>query len=68
MSTEAAARKTAPTKKNKIKLFGKEYQTNEVVVGILFISNIRIKKPQNPGVILIVAVIALLLAHMFHLL
>ncbi|MBQ8305185.1 MAG: CDP-alcohol phosphatidyltransferase family protein [Blautia sp.] len=39
-----------------------------LIVGILFISNIKIKKPQNPGVILIVAVIALLLAHMFHLL
>ena len=38
-----------------------------VVIGILFISNIRVKKPQNPIVILMVAMIALALAKMFHL-
>ena len=38
MSSQAQARKSVPaTKKNKIRLFGREYQTNEVIVGILFI-------------------------------
>lgn len=39
-----------------------------VTVGILFISNIKVKKPQNPVVILLVAVVALAIAKMFHLL
>ncbi len=38
-----------------------------VIVGILFISNIRVKKPQNPILILMVAMIAMALAKMFHL-
>lgn len=38
------------------------------VVGVLFISDIRVKKPHNPAVILIVAVVALALAKMFRLL
>lgn len=38
-----------------------------VMVGILFISDIKVKKPQNPAVILIVALVALALARMFHL-
>lgn len=38
------------------------------VVGVLFISDIKVKKPHNPAVILIVAVVALALAKMFHLL
>lgn len=38
-----------------------------VIVGILFISDIKVKKPQNPAVILIVALVALALARMFHL-
>ena len=38
-----------------------------VIVGILFISDIKVKKPQNPVVILLVALVALALAKMFHL-
>lgn len=38
-----------------------------VVVGVLFISDIKVKKPQNPAVILIVALVALALAKMFRL-
>ena len=38
-----------------------------VIVGTLFISDIRVKKPQNPAVIIMVAAIALALAKMFHL-
>ncbi|MDC7286964.1 CDP-alcohol phosphatidyltransferase family protein [Blautia schinkii] len=38
-----------------------------VVVGILFVSDIKVKKPQNPMVILLVALVALALAKMFHL-
>lgn len=38
-----------------------------VMVGILFISDIKVKKPQNPAVILIVALVALAIARMFHL-
>lgn len=38
-----------------------------VMIGILFISDIKVKKPQNPAVILIVALVALALARMFHL-
>ena len=37
MSSEASARSSAPARKNKIKLFGREYHTNEVIIGILFI-------------------------------
>lgn len=39
-----------------------------VVVGVLFISDIKVKKPQNPMVILLVALVALALSMMFHLL
>ena len=39
-----------------------------VVVGILFISDIKVKKPQNPVIILLVAMVALALSMMFHLL
>lgn len=39
-----------------------------VIVGVLFVSNIKIKKPQNPVIILLVALVALALAMMFHLL
>ncbi len=38
-----------------------------VVVGVLFISDIKVKKPQNPVIIILVAAIALALAKMFHL-
>jgi CDP-diacylglycerol--serine O-phosphatidyltransferase len=38
-----------------------------VVVGTLFISNIKVRKPQNPIIFLLVAVVALALAKMFHL-
>ncbi len=37
MSSVSGAQKTVRTKKNKIRLFGREYLTNEVVIGILFI-------------------------------
>ena len=37
MSSLSGAQKAAPVRKNKIKLFGREYATNEVIVGILFI-------------------------------
>ena len=37
MSSEASAQRSAPARKHKIKLFGREYHTNEVAVGILFI-------------------------------
>ena len=37
MSSVTSAQKAVPAKKHKIKLFGREYQTNEVIVGILFI-------------------------------
>ena len=39
-----------------------------VVVGVLFIRDIKVKKPQNPMVILLVALVALALSMMFHLL
>ena len=39
-----------------------------VVVGVLFISDIKVKKPQNPVIILLVAMVALALSMMFHLL
>lgn len=38
-----------------------------VIVGILFISDIKVKKPQNPVIIILVAMVALALAMMFHL-
>lgn len=38
-----------------------------VIVGILFISDIKVKKPQNPVIIILVAMVALALAVMFHL-
>lgn len=38
-----------------------------VIVGILFISDIKVKKPQNPVLIILVAMVALALAMMFHL-
>ena len=38
-----------------------------IVVGILFILNIKVKKPQNPVRVLLVAVVALALAKMFRL-
>lgn len=38
-----------------------------IVVGVLFISDIRVKKPQNPALIILVAMVALALAKMFHL-
>lgn len=38
------------------------------VVGVLFISDIKVKKPQNPVNIIIIAVVALALAKIFHLL
>ena len=38
------------------------------VVGTLFISDFKVKKPQNPMVILLVALVALALSRMFHLL
>ena len=37
MSTETGAQKTGRTKRNKVKIFGREYQTNEVLIGLLFI-------------------------------
>lgn len=39
-----------------------------VIVGLLFISDIKVKKPQNPAIVIIVALVALALAKMFHLL
>lgn len=39
-----------------------------VIVGILFISDIKVKKPQNPMIILLVALVAVALAFMFRLL
>lgn len=39
-----------------------------VIVGLLFISDIKVKKPQNPAIMIIVALVALALAKMFHLL
>ena len=39
-----------------------------VVVGVLFISDIKVKKPQNPMIILLVALVGIALAFMFHLL
>ena len=38
-----------------------------IVVGLLFILNIKVKKPQNPVRVLLVAVVALALAKMFRL-
>lgn len=38
-----------------------------LVVGILFVSDIKVKKPQNPVVVLMVALVALALAKMFRL-
>lgn len=38
-----------------------------IVVGVLFISDIKVKKPQNPVLIILVAMVALALAKMFHL-
>ena len=32
MSTETGAQKTGRTKRNKVKIFGREYQTNEVLI------------------------------------
>ena len=43
-------------------------QVAVVVVGVLFISDFKVKKPQNPMVILLVALVALALSMMFHLL
>lgn len=37
------------------------------VVGVLFISDIKVKKPQNPAVMVMIALVALALARMFHL-
>ena len=37
------------------------------VVGVLFISDIRVKNPQNPAVMVMIALVALALARMFHL-
>lgn len=37
-----------------------------VVVGILFISDIKIKKPHNPVIFLIIGIVTLALARMFH--
>lgn len=39
-----------------------------VIVGVLFVSDIKVKKPQNPVVIILVAAVALALSMMFHLL
>lgn len=39
-----------------------------VVVGILFISNIKVRKPQNPVLFILVALVALAIAKMFRLL
>ena len=39
-----------------------------IIVGLLFILDIKVKKPQNPMVILLVALVALALSMMFHLL
>ena len=39
-----------------------------VVVGVLFVTDFKVKKPQNPMVILLVALVALALSMMFHLL
>lgn len=39
-----------------------------VIVGVLFISDFKVKKPQNPVIIILVAMVALALARMFHLL
>ena len=38
-----------------------------IIVGLLFILNIKVKKPQNPVRVLLVAVVALALAKMFRL-
>lgn len=38
-----------------------------IIVGLLFILNIKVKKPQNPVRILLVVVVALALAKMFRL-
>ena len=38
-----------------------------IITAILFISDIKIKKPQKPGIVLIFAVVALTLAKIFHL-
>lgn len=38
------------------------------VVGVLFVSDIKVKKPQNPVNMIIIAVVALALAKIFHLL
>ena len=38
-----------------------------IIVGLLFILDIKVKKPQNPVRILLVAVVALALAKMFRL-
>lgn len=39
-----------------------------VIVGVLFISDIKVKKPQNPIILLLVALVAVALAFMFRLL
>ena len=36
-----------------------------VVVGVLFISDIKVKKPQNPMIIMLVALVGIALAFMF---
>ena len=38
-----------------------------IIVGLLFILDIKVKKPQNPVRVLLVAVVALALAKMFRL-
>ncbi|MGI6070937.1 MAG: CDP-alcohol phosphatidyltransferase family protein [Blautia sp.] len=37
------------------------------IVGILFVTNIKVKKPQNPVIVVLIAAIALIFARMFHL-
>ncbi len=39
-----------------------------VIVGVLFISDVKVKKPHNPGLFLLVALVGLALAKMFHML
>lgn len=39
-----------------------------VVVGVLFISDVKVKKPHNPALIILVALVGLALAKMFHML
>lgn len=37
------------------------------LVGLLFVTNIKVKKPQNPVIVVLIAVIALIFAKMFRL-